>query len=88
MGRMKMWYVPHHFFYWLCACTLYLSVIMNFANLNTLFGHNLLISYLHYYRSWNKYDKRLQSKMKIWKTLNIIIHEITFYITNFFCMCA
>jgi serine/threonine protein kinase len=56
---------PPFIFYWLCACTLYLSAIMNFANLNTLFGHNLLISYLHYYRSWNKYDKHLQSKMNI-----------------------
>ncbi len=86
---MKMWYVPHHYFFnWLCACTLYLSVIVNLANLNTLFGHKLLISYLHYYRSWNNYDKRSQSKMNIWKTVNVIICEITFYITNFLFMCA
>jgi tetratricopeptide (TPR) repeat protein len=56
---------PPFFFYWLCACTLYLSAIVNITNLNTLFGHNLLISYLHYYRSWNKYDKHSQSKMNI-----------------------
>ncbi len=48
----------HSFFYQLCACTIYLSVIVNLANLNIFFGHNLLISCLHYYRSWNKYDKR------------------------------
>jgi hypothetical protein len=86
---MKMWHVPHRsFFYWLCACTLYLSMIMNLANLNTFVRHNLLISYLHYYRSWNKYDKHSHSKMNIWKTFNVIIHEITFYITNFLVMCA
>jgi serine/threonine protein kinase len=56
---------PPFIFHWLCACTLYFSAIVNFANLNTLFGHNLLISYLHYYRSGNKYDKHLQSKMNI-----------------------
>jgi len=56
---------PHSFFYWLCACTLYLSAIVSLANLNTFFGHNLLISYLHYYRSWNKYDKHSQFKMNI-----------------------
>ncbi len=84
-----MWYVPHHsFFYWLCACTLYLTAILNLTNLNIIFGHNLLISYLHYYRSWSKYDKHSQSKMNIWKTLNVILHEITFYITNFLFMCA
>jgi len=89
MARMKMWYVPHQsFFNWLCACTLYLSVIMNLANLNTLARHNLLISYLHYYRSWNEYDKHSHSKMNIWKILIVIIHEITFYITNFLFMCA
>jgi Flp pilus assembly protein TadD len=48
---------PPFFFYWLCACTLYFSAIVNLSNLNTFFGHDLLISYLHYYRSWNKYDK-------------------------------
>jgi hypothetical protein len=84
-----MWYVPHHsFFYWLCACTLYLSVIVNLANLNTFFGHNLLILYLHYCRSWNKYDKHSQSKMNIWKSFNVIIHESTFHITIFLFMCA
>jgi serine/threonine protein kinase len=56
---------PTFIFYWLCACTLYFSAILNFANLNIIFWHNLLISYLHYYRSWNKYDKHLQSKMNI-----------------------
>jgi Ca2+/Na+ antiporter len=44
---------------------LYLSVIMNLANLNTLVGHNLLILYFHYYMSWNKYDKQSQFKMNI-----------------------
>jgi hypothetical protein len=84
-----MWHVPHQsFFYWLCACTLYFSVIMNLANLNTFVGHNLLISYLHYYRSWNKYEKHSHSKMNVGKTFNVIIHEIPFYITNFLFMCA
>jgi len=84
-----MWYVPHHsFFYWLCPCTLYLSAIVSLANLNTLFGHNLLISYLYYYRSWNKYDKHSQFKMNIWKSLNVIIHEITFYKRKILFLCA
>jgi len=56
---------PPFFLYWLCACTLYFSAIMNLTNLNILFGHKLLISNLHYYRSWNKYDKHSQSKMNI-----------------------
>jgi hypothetical protein len=43
-------------------------------------GHNLLFSYFHCYRSWNKYDKQSQPKMNIWKKLNVIIHEITRYI--------
>ncbi len=41
MASLKVWYVPHHsFFYWLCACILYLNVIMNLRNLNS-FGAQL-----------------------------------------------
>jgi hypothetical protein len=48
-------------FFLLIKCmALYLSAIMNLANLNTLVGHNLLILYFHYYMSWNKYDKQSQ----------------------------
>ncbi len=71
---------PPFFFCWLSAWALYLSAIMNLANLNTIVGHNLLMLHFHYYRSWNKYDKQSQFKMNIWKTLNVIIHEITHFI--------
>jgi hypothetical protein len=82
-------WAPPIFFCWLSAWALYLSAIMNLANLNTIVGHNLLMLHFHYYRSWNKYDKQSQFKMNIWKTLNVIIHEIThFILQNLFFMCA
>jgi hypothetical protein len=61
---------------------------MNLANLNTPMGHNLLISYFHCYRSWNRYDKQSQSKMNIWKKINVIIHEITHCILQNFFVCV
>jgi hypothetical protein len=79
---------PQFFFCWLSAWALYLNAIMNLANLNTLVGHNLLIIYYYYYRSWNKYDKQSQCKMNIWKTLNVIIHEITNFILQNFFLCV